>query len=597
MSLVRLVRGGVLAALCSLGAAPVGAAPAQALGYAPKYPAGFEHFDYVRPDAPKGGALRLPALGSFDRINPFLLKGDGAAGVLELGCDTLTEQSLDEPFSAYGLLAEDIALAPDRLSVTFTLRAEARFADGSPVSAEDVKASFETLKSPQAHPQYRVYWADIEAAEVLDAQRVRFRFARVNPELHMIIGQLPVFARTWLAGRSLEQAALEAPRCSGPYLLDDYAPGKHVRFRRRADYWARELPVRKGMYNFDRVGFEYYRDSDVMLEAFKAGEFDLAQATIAKQWARDYTGPKFDSGELLKREFEHRNAAGMQGFVFNLRRPQFADVRVRRALALAFDFEWTNANLFYGAYRRTDSYFANSELAARGVPEGEELALLEPFRSRLPPELFVKAWTPPSTEPPGSIRDNLRQAQALLEATGWRLDGGVRVKDGLRLELEMLLSQKAFERVMAAYARNLERLGVKLNYRTVDASLYQRRVDTFDFDLTVHVYPQSQSPGNEQIGFWHSSTAAQEGSNNLMGLRDPVVDALVDKLVYAPERCALIVAAHALDRVLLWGEYLVPNWYSPVHRLAWRDRFGMPERLPLYYQPLSWALATWWAKP
>ncbi|TCO83457.1 microcin C transport system substrate-binding protein [Plasticicumulans lactativorans] len=596
MAFARHARAGALFALASLAACPCLAAPAVALGYTPRYPADFQHFDYVDPAAPKGGTLTLGAIGGFDRLNPFVLKGTAAAGVSELACDTLGEQSRDEPFSIYGLLARDIELEPDRLAVTFTLDPRARFSDGSAVTAEDVKATFDALKGPKAHPQYRVYWADVTAAEVLDARHVRFRFARVNPELHLIIAQMPVFAARWVEGRNFDDIVLEAPLCSGPYVVDKFTLGRSITYRRNPEYWARDLPVRKGQYNFDRVTFEYYQDAGVALEGFKAGEFDLAQVNVAKQWVRDYVGPKFDSGELLKRELAHHNNAGMQGFVFNLRRPLFRDVRVRRALALAFDFEWSNQNLFFGLYRRSSSYFANSELAATDVPSGAELALLEPLRSQLPPALFTQPWRAPSTEAPGSLRDNLRAAQALLAEAGWTLQDEVLVKDGQRLEFEALLENRAFERVFAAYAKNLQRLGVRMNYRTVDGSLYQRRVDIFDFDLVVHVYAQSQSPGNEQIGYWHSSMAAQEGSNNLMGLRDPVVDALVEKLVYAQDRAQLVAAAHALDRVLLWGEYVVPNWHSPVHRIAYRDRFGMPKQLPLYYQPLEWALSTWWAK-
>lgn len=576
--------------------APLHAGPAVALGYAPKYGPGFTHFEYVNPDAPKGGTLTLDAIGGFDRLNPWLLKGTPAAGVADLMCDTLVEQSRDEPFSVYGLLADDIALAPDRRSVRFHLRPEARFADGSPVRAADVKASFDTLTGKFAHPQYRLYWADVQAAVVEDAQSVRFEFARENPELHLIIGQMPVFAAKWIEGRQFDEIVREAPLCSGPYALEGFTAGRRIEYRRRPDYWAAELPVRRGQYNFDRVVFEYFQDQAVALEGFKAGVFDVAQVNIAKQWVRDYTGPKFDSGELVKAELAHRNNAGMQAFAFNLRRPLFQDIRVRRALVLAFDFEWSNQTLFEGLYRRSNSYFTNSDLAASGVPQGAELALLEPFRAQLPAELFERPWQPPSTEAPGSLRDNLRAALALLKEAGWTLADNVLVKDGRRLEFEMLLVNRGFERVIAPYAKNLERLGVRLNYRTVDTSLYQQRVDNFDFDALVQVWPQSPSPGNEQSGNWGSASADQPGSNNLLGLKDPVVDALLAKLVYAPDRAALVTAAHALDRVLLWGDYVVPNWYSPVHRLAWRNRFAHPQTLPLYYQPIDWVISSWWAK-
>lgn len=595
MDRLRLsLRIGLVLLLCPLS--PAVAAPAAALGYTPKYGPQFTHFDYVNPGAPKGGTLTLDALGGFDRLNPWLLKGSPAAGMAELLCDTLVEQSRDEPFSVYGLLADDIALAADRRSVRFHLRDGARFSDGSPVTADDVKASFDTLTGEYAHPQYRVYWADVRAAVVEDAHTVRFEFARENPELHLIVGQMPVFAARWVAGRRFDEIVREAPLCSGPYALDAWTAGRRIEYRRRPDYWAADLPVRRGQYNFDRVVFEYFQDQAVALEGFKAGVFDVAHVNIAKQWVRDYTGPKFDSGELVKAELPHHNNAGMQAFALNLRRPLFQDVRVRRALTLAFDFEWSNQNLFEGLYRRSNSYFTNSELAASGVPQGAELALLEPYRSQLPAALFERPWAAPSTEPPASLRDNLRAAQALLKDAGWALADGVLTKDGTKFEFELLLTTRGFERVLAPYAKNLERLGVRLNYRTVDASLYQQRVDSFDFDAIVQVWPQSQSPGNEQLGFWASASADQPGSNNVLGLKDPVVDALLGKLVYAPDREALVAAAHALDRVLLWGEYVVPNWYSPVYRLAWRDRFERPKTLPLYYQPIEWVMTTWWAK-
>lgn len=573
------------------------AASAVALGYTPKYPTDYTHFEYVNPRAPKGGTFVLPAIGSFDRLNPFLLKGTVADGVTELTCDTLTEQSRDEPFSAYGLLASDIAVEADRLSAVFTIRPEARFSDGTHVTAADVKATFDALMSARAHPQYRVYWADIVAAEVIDAQRVRFRFSRVNPELHLIIGQMPVFSKNWILGRNFDELILEPPLCSGPYVVDAYSLGRSINFRRNKQYWAQDLPVRRGQYNFDNIRFEYYRDPDVALEAFKAGEFDYIQVNIAKQWVRDFTGPKFDSGELRKRELEHHNDAGMQAFVFNLRKPLFQDLRVRKAIALAFDYEWSNQNLFFGLYRRTNSYFANSELAADSeAPRGEEREMLTHFRDSLPEFVLTGRWEAPVNIDAAALRTHLREAQTLLMDAGWTMQNGVLMKEGMQLEFEMLLASRTFERVMAPFAKNLERLGIHMSYRTVDASLYQQRVDHFNFDMLVHVFSQSQSPGNEQITYWHSSTANLPGSNNLIGLKNPIVDALVENLVYAQSRQQLVSAAHALDRVLLAGEYVIPNWYSPVFRVAWRDRFDYPDKLPLYYQPVEWALSTWWAK-
>jgi microcin C transport system substrate-binding protein len=570
---------------------------AQALGYMPKYPATFHHFDYINADAPKGGSITLPAFGSYDTLNPYTLKGIVAAGVGELLFETLMEQSLDEPFSQYGLLAGDVKLAADRLSVIYRIRDDARFHDGTPVTAEDVKFSFDTLKSKAAHPRYRFYWSDITAATVVDPMTIRFNFSRVNPELHMIAGTIPIFPRSWVGKEPFDKVALKTPMASGPYRIARYELGKYITFERNPDYWARALPVRRGMYNFDRITFKYYRDTSVALEAFKAGEFDFMAVYNSKEWARDYTGPKFDQGILLKKLFRHSNNAGMQGFVFNLRRKMFQDIRVRRAISLALDFEWSNRKLFYNQYERCDSYFSNSELAAHGIPEGAELALLEPFRKQLPQQLFTETWQPPSTNPPGSLRDNLRQAKKLLEEAGWRYqDGALRNAAGEPLRFEVMLTQqqKGFERIVAPFARNLAKLGIEVTYRNVDSALYQRRSDTFDFDMMVQSFPQSMSPGNELIDKFHSSTATQEGSNNVLGLKDPVVDALIDKVIYAKDRQQLVIASRALDRVLLWGEYLVPNWYIDTHRAAYKNRFGYPETTPLYYDVNGWMLATWW---
>lgn len=584
----------ITALLLFAASVQVQAAASQAMGYAPKYADGFTHFDYVNPDAPRGGALDLPAFGSFDSLNPYTLKGQSASGLGTLVFETLMVSSWDEPFSQYGLLADDVQLAEDRLSVTYHINPEARFSDGSPVLAEDVVFSYETLRD-KGHPQYRFYWSDIKGATALDERTVRFDFARVNPELHLIVGQIPVFSRNWVGDREFGDLALERPLGSGPYLIEKYELGKYITYRRNPDYWGRDLGVRRGMFNFERVTYKFYRDFTVMLEAFKAGEFDFTHEYNSKKWARDYIGPKFRNGEIIKKELPHSNNAGMQGFVFNLRKLLFQDKRVRRALTLAFDFEWSNRNLFYNQYERNDSYFSNSELAARGKPDEAELELLEPFRDQLPPELFEKTWQPPSTAPPGSLRNNLREAKALLSEAGWEYrDGALRNAAGEPFRFSIILRQKGFERIVAPFARNLGKLGIEVEYRTIDPALYQQRMDKFDFDMVVAGFPQSQSPGNEQMSMFHSSSASQEGSNNLIGLNDPVIDAMVEHLVYARDRETLVTAAHALDRVLLYGEYLIPHFYIGSHRVAWWDKFDMPETLPLYYDPTTWMLGTWW---
>lgn len=573
-------------------------APSAALGYEPKYPPGFEHFDYVRPDAPRGGTLTLSGFGDFDSFNPYILKGVSADGLGGLVFEPLMVQSADEPYSVYAHIARDIELADDRLSVTFRINPAARFSNGDPVLAEDVKFSFDTIKSDKGHPRYRFYWADIREAVVVDPHTVRFEFSRENPELHMIAAQIPVFSRKWVGDVPFDRLTREIPIGTGPYVISRYNLGKNVVFERNPDYWARDLNTRRGMYNFDRIVFKYYRDSTVELEALKAGEFDFKLVNHSKQWARDYAGPQFEDGRISRKEFRHHNNAGMQGFVFNLRRPKFQDPRVRKAIALAFDFAWSNRNLFYDQYERCDSYFSNSELASTGLPEGDELELLNKYRDDLPAAVFTEEWKPASSAEPGELRDNLRQAKRLLEEAGWRVsEGKLRNARGEPFQIEFLLAQKGFERILAPFAHNLAKLGIELRYRTVDVSLYVRRRRTFDFDMMVASFAQSQSPGNELQNLWSSTAADQEGSNNIIGIKDPAVDALIREVIYAPDRKSLITAARALDRVMLHGEYLVPNWYIDKHRVAYWDKFGYPETLPGYYEATSWALQTWWRRP
>jgi len=575
----------------------VSAAPSAALGYTPKYSPGFSHFDYVNPNAPKRGTLALSGFGNFDSLNPYLLKGIAPAGI-NLLFDSLMTKSQDEPFSMYGLLAEDVELATDKLSVTFRLNPQARFSNGTEVTATDVKFSFDTLKSQQAHPKYRFYWKDIKSAQVIDKYTVRFEFAQVNPELYLIAAEIPIFSQAATTDEPFDKIVTKPLVGSGPYLIDDYQLGKYANYQRRADYWAKDLNVRRGMYNFDRVTVKYYKDREISLEALKSGEFDFMGVYNSKSWAREYVGPKFDSGELLKTEFAHQNNAGMQAFVFNLRRPIFQDIRVRKAINLAFDFAWANNNLFYNQYQRCYSYFSNTKLAASGLPTEAELALLKPLQEKYPDAFpsaaLTEAWQPVSTQSPNSLRGNLRQAKKLLTQAGWRLKDGVLQKEGLKLAFEAILVQKGFERIMAPFAQNLRRLGIQLTYRTIDIALYQRRLNNFDYDMKVTIFPQSHSPGNELKNMWHASSADEEGSHNWLGLKNPVVDALLDKVIYAPDRQSLVTAVHALDRVLLHGEYVVPNWYTNKHRAAYWDKFGKPEKLPLYYQVEDWALSTWW---
>ena len=571
-----------------------------------KYPAGFTHFAYTSPDAQKGGSLTLHDLGSFDKMNPFTLKGISPFGLDDLIFEPLAVSSLDEPFAAYGLLAKDIELAADKKSVTFTLDERAKFSDGSQVTAEDVKYSLDTLKSGKAHPFYQMYFQDISNAEILGPLKIRFNFSKVNRELHLIAAQLPVLNKKFYEehgfGEGSKGDQMLPPVGSGPYILEkkDVNPGKTLTYRRNPNYWAADHPTRKGMFNFDTITIKYFKDQVVGVEAFKAGDFDLMWVNVAKQWQRDLSGRLFDSGKLIKKEFPHHNNAGMQAFVFNTRRPVFKSRKVRQALGLAFDFEWTNESLFFKQYTRANSYFSNSELAATGLPGEAELKLLKPLAEKypdaMPPEVFTTPLAAPSTAPPDSLRGNLRLAKKLLNEEGWQVkDGVLTAEDGAKLEFEILLDQAFFDRVMAPYVKNLAKLGIKASYRMIDPALYQDRIRAFDFDMVVHTYGQAQSPGNEQRNYWTSAAADQEGGGNLAGIKSPAVDSLVDSLIYAETQDELTAACKALDRVLWYGYYVVPNWYLAYHRVAFADKFRRPETLPLYYNPYQ-LLWTWWAK-
>lgn len=582
-------------ALLDLSAAS-GTAPrhAVALHGEPKYPPNFAHFDYADPAAPKGGSVRLAEIGGFDSLNPFILKGTAAAG-LGRTFDTLAVQSDDEPFTEYGLVAESILRDPDNRWVEFRLRPEARFHDGSPVTAEDVAFTLELLKT-RGHPFYRAYYKDVARAVVKDPHTVRFEFSTAdNRELPLIVGQLPVLPRAWWRERDFTRTTLEPLLGSGPYRVEKVDPGRSITYRRVPDYWAAALPVNRGRHNFDEIRIDYYRDDTVALEAFKAGEYDFRLENVAKNWAVGYDGPALREGLIRKEEIPHQRPTGMQGFVFNTRKPLFADRRVRWALAHAFDFEWANKNLFYGAYTRTTSYFSNSELAARGLPSEAERALLEPYRDRLPPEVFTRAYEPPSTDGSGNLRRNLRTAARLLKEAGWVVKNGhlVNARSGEPFDFELLLVSPSFERVALPFRRNLKRLGIEMRVRTVDPAQYQKRLDEFDFDMVVATFGQSLSPGNEQRDYWTRAAADTPGSRNLAGVRDPVVDALVERIIHAPDRESLVTATRALDRVLLWGHYVIPHWHLRSFRVAYWDQFGRPAVTPKY----GLGFDTWWVDP
>ena len=572
----------------------------------PKYPATFKHFDYVNPDAPKGGTLVLAnpnRLTSFDKFNPFTMRGNPAPGIGML-FESLTTGSLDEVASAYGLLADDIRIAPDRLSATFHINPHARFSNGDPVTAEDVKYSLDTLKSPKAAPQFSVFYGDITRAVVVDSATIRFEFRQPNRELPLIAGGIPIFSHKWGMKADgthvpFDELAFQEPIGSGPYVIDHYDGGRTISYRRNPAYWGAALPVRVGTNNFERITYKLYADSTARLEAFKAGEYDALVEYIARNWVRRDVGKRFDSGELVKREFRQHNGAGMQGFVMNLRRPLFKDVRVRKALDLAFDFEWLNRQLFFGGYTRLDSYFADSVQQASGMPSAGELAILEPLRAQLDASVFGPMTVQPNTDPPGSLRANLLKARALLTAAGWTYrDGALRNAQGEPFRFEILDDSGAsMAPVASVYIRNLKKLGIEATFRTADFAVIQKRFDAFDFDMTSLRYPEVQVPGTEEIARFDSKSADEHGSDNLMGLKSPAVDSILHTLVRAQTREQLVDAARALDRVLMHGYYVVPHWYSTTHRIAYKRTLRYPATLPLYYSAEDWIVSTWWLAP
>ena len=591
----RLTAG--LAGLVSMLVATVGlGAPVHgiALHGQPKYGPNFPHFDYVNPNAPKGGEARFAAIGGFDTFNPFNIKGEAAAGIGQL-FETLLMSSADEPFSEYGLIAESVDVAEDRGSVTFAIRPQAKFHDGGPITADDVLFSFETLKT-KGSPFFRLYYANVAKAEKMGERQVKFTFAPgENRELPLIMGQMPVLAKKYWENRDFAATTLDVPVGSGPYRVERFEAGRFIVYQRDGNYWGKDLPVNRGLHNIDRLRYDYYRDVVVALEAFKAGAYDLRLENSAKQWATGYDFPALTKGLVKKETFSRQMPAGMQGFAFNLRRPLFQDARVRQALGYAFDFEWSNRNLFYNQYTRTRSYFDNSELAARGLPSPEELALLEPLRKELPPEVFTTVYEPPVANDDAQLRANMQKALQLLQGAGWTFRDRklVNAKTGEPFRFELLIAEPTWERIGLPFARNLERLGIEMSVRSVDSAQYENRLRAFDFDVVVNVWGQSLSPGNEQREFWSSAAADQPGSRNLVGLKNPAVDQLVNQLIAAPDRPSLVTRVRALDRVLQWNFLVIPHWHIPYDRVAFWDKFGYPAVTPLQGVQLD----TWWIDP
>ena len=558
-----------------------------------KYGPDFTHYDYVNPDAPKGGEVRLAAIGGYDSFNPFIVRGRSAAGI-GLIYDSLLTSSADEAFSKYGHVAESVEVPDDRSWIIFTLDPKARWHDGKPVSVDDVIWSFNTLKE-QGAPFYRFYYSNVATPERVGPRKVKFSFTGgENRELPLIIGELTILPKHYWEGRDFSKTTLEPPLGSGAYKISSFETNRSITYERVANYWAKDHPTQVGTSNFGTLRYDYYRDATVAQEAFKAGEFDFRAENGSKAWATAYNIPAVKDGLINKEELPHNRSSGMQGFVFNLRNPLFQDRTVRRALANAFDFEWSNGALFYGQYTRTRSFFDNSELAATGLPKGRELEILRPYRGQIPDEVFTQVYAPPKTDGSGNVRGNLRNAQRLLRSAGWEVDKANRkltnIKTGQVMAFEILLVSPLFERIVLPFKQNLDRLGVDVKVRIVDTAQYQERINKYEFDMMVSTWGQSLSPGNEQRDFWGSAAADRDGTRNLAGLKDPAIDELVEKLISAPDRVSLIDYTRALDRVLQWQHIVIPNWHIPYDRLVYWNKFSRPEITPIRGAQFF----TWW---
>jgi len=564
------------------------------IGYEAKYGI-FDHFDYVNTQSTKGGNIVISAFGTFDSLNPFLLKSLSPAQINNLMFDTLMTRSLDEPSSSYALIADSYELARDKLSVTYFIDNSAKFSNGNKISAYDVKFSFELLMSESAHPQYRIYWSDIDSAEVINEMTIKFTFKRTNPELHMIIGDLPIFSRDWLTSKEFSSSFKKKPIASGPYTIKDYEIGKFIIYERNKNYWARNKSSRKYMYNFDIITIKYYKDMTVALEAFKAGEYDYILENHSKRWARDYEGPNFINNKIIKTELIHQNNSGIQGFAFNTRREIFKDINLRKAITNVFDFEWSNKNLFYNQYLRSDSYFSNSELSAAIEVSLPEIQLANKLSISL--DKIQKKIKLPIHSNPKSFRESLLESKRLLDKSGYYIeDNQLYSPKNIPININFLLAQKGFERILAPFKNNLKRLGINVNYRTVDLSLYQQRLDNYDYDMTVVSYPQSQAPGSELMSMFSSESVNKIGAFNFPGINDNDVDKLLNEIIYSDNRKDMIVSSHLLDR-LLWNQYyMVPNWFINSHRIAYYNKFSQPKKLPLYFQATNYVLQTWATK-
>ncbi len=560
-----------------------------------KYPADFKNYDYVNPDAPKGGRIVTMGTGganTFDSLNLFILKGDKAQGLDSL-FDTLMVRANDEPDAMYGLVAKTADVAADGLSVTFKLRPEAKFSDGAPVTSEDVAQSFKFLKENGA-PEYSLALHDAVSAEAIDAETVKYIFkGTLTRDLPQIVAGLPVLSKAYYAGEKFEETTLKPPLGSGPYKIKDFNPGSHITYARREDYWAKDLPVNRGRYNFDEVRYDYYRDRNVELEALKSAQMDFREEFSSVNWATGYNIPAVTEGRLIKEALPDERPSGAQGYFLNTRREKFQDIRVREALDLVFDFEWSNKKLFYNLYTRTTSYFENSDMKASGKPSAEELALLDPFKGKLAPQVFDEPYTPPLTDGSGNNRDNLKKARDLLISAGYTPapDHLLRNAKGEALTIEFLDFETMFERITQPFVKNLKRIGVDASLRLVDPAQYERRIKSYDFDVTTQRYSLRLTPGIEMRNYWGTEAAKMDGTQNLPGIADPVIDALVDEVTAAKSRAELVTATRAIDRVLRASHYWVPHWYKASHNVAYWNKFSRPATMAKYDPSI---LDTWW---
>jgi microcin C transport system substrate-binding protein len=583
-------------------AAPGWCANAVAQFGEPKYPPGFTHFDYVDADAPKGGALTLSVVSqnsSYDKLNPFSFKGNAAPGLLDLVFETLTVESMDEINTQYGLLADDIRVARDFSSVTFHINPRARFSNGDPVTAKDVKYSFDTLTGAKASARFKAYFSEISAATVLDPQTLRFDFSRTGRDLSFVAGSLPVFSPKWgrLDGAKIpfDKLRFEGPIASGPYTVDGAGYGQGVTYRRNAAYWANDLPVRRGMYNFDEVVYKIYKDADTQVAALRAGDFDVMSDSRMRYWCCQYIGKRFDDGDLIKEVIPTREPPPFNGWVLNLRRPRFRDLRVREALDYAFDFEWMNQKIFIGEFERTQSYFPNTPLAAAGPPSADELKLLEPYKNQLAPETFGPMVVQPSTKPPSSLRHNLTEALRLFAAAGWHnRDGVLRNDEGEPFVIEISSASREQNPYMDPIYLNLSKLGIVIKKKLQDAAASRQRMGRFDYDYASISLPAGRMPGPQLWRSFNSADADVQGSENIAGLKSPAADGLIKDMLEAQSEAELETAAHALDRVLMHGYYVIPWRYLTHNYLIRKSSLRRPQVLPQYYDPYGWAQATWW---